>query len=211
MMSILPYRMRVRGPARPVGGETILSYLRYSCLMSDREQLLRAAADFLGRRPNATQDEIAAAVGVSRATLHRHFAGKPSLLAALDDLAIAEMRRALTSAQLTEGSATQALHRLVTAFEPVSPYLALLYSQSQDVDMDASLQGWAEIDEQIIALFERGQRTGEFRPDLTAAWLTEALFSLVAGAGWAIRVGRVAGRDFDRMIGGLMLNGVRAS
>ena len=47
---------------------------------SDRETLLRAAADFLGRRPNATQDEIAAAVGVSRATLHRHFAGKPTLL-----------------------------------------------------------------------------------------------------------------------------------
>ncbi|HEX2214251.1 MAG TPA: TetR/AcrR family transcriptional regulator [Mycobacterium sp.] len=179
--------------------------------MPDREQLLRAAADFLGRRPNATQDEIAAAIGVSRATLHRHFAGKPSLLAALDELAIAEMRGALTSAELAKDSATAALRRLVTAFEPVSPYLALLYSQSQDVDLDTSLQGWAEIDAQIIALFERGQRAGEFRPDLTAAWLTEALFSLVAGAGWAIQVGRVAGRDFDRMISELLLNGVRTS
>jgi TetR/AcrR family transcriptional regulator, mexCD-oprJ operon repressor len=210
-VSILPYRPLGGGPAARLAYETNMCHMRYSRFMPDRQQLLRAAADFLGRRPNATQDEIAAAVGVSRATLHRHFSGKPSLLAALDELAIAQMRQALTSADLSQGSATEALHRLVTAFQPVSPYLALLYSQSQDIDMDTSLHGWAEVDAEIIALFERGQRAGEFRPDLTAAWLTEALFSLVAGAGWAIQVGRVAGRDFDRMITELLLNGVRSS
>jgi AcrR family transcriptional regulator len=48
--------------------------------------VLRAAADFPGRRPNTTQDEIAAAVGVSRATLHRYFAGRAALLEALDHI-----------------------------------------------------------------------------------------------------------------------------
>ncbi|BBX19029.1 TetR family transcriptional regulator [Mycolicibacterium duvalii] len=175
----------------------------------EREDLLRAAADFLGRRPNATQDEIAAAVGVSRATLHRHFAGKPALLAALDDFAIAQMHQALDSAELQRGSAIEALGRLVAACEPVSPYLSLLYSQTQDLDMEHSLQGWAEADAAISALFERGQRSGEFRPDLSAAWLTEALYNLVAGAAWAIQNGRVAGRDFHRLIVELLLNGVR--
>jgi TetR/AcrR family transcriptional regulator, mexCD-oprJ operon repressor len=177
----------------------------------DRDGLLRAAADFLGRRPNATSDEIAAAVGVSRATLHRQFAGKPALLAALDDLAIREMLAALESARLAEGSATAALRRLVTACRPVAPYLALLYSQSQELDADASMRGWSDIDTGITTLFERGQRAGEFRPDMTAAWLTEALYSLVAGAGWAIQVGRAAGRDFDHMITDLLLNGVCTS
>jgi TetR/AcrR family transcriptional repressor of mexCD-oprJ operon len=178
-------------------------------MATDREAVLRAAADFLGRRPNATQDEIAAAVGVSRATLHRHFAGKPALLAALDDLAISEMRTAVAAARLDEGSAADALTRLVAACRPVSPYLALLYSQSQDVDGDQSMQGWAESDAAITSLFERGQRAGEFRPDLTAAWLTEALYSLVAGAGWCIQVGRAASRDFEHMITELILSGVR--
>ena len=174
----------------------------------DREQLLRAAADFLGRRPNATQDEIAAAVGVSRATLHRHFAGRAALLEALDELAVAQMHQALKTARLQEDSAIEALRRLVTACRPVSPYLALLYSQTQELDPDQSLAGWSDIDAEITALFQRGQQAGEFRPDLTAAWLTEAFYSLVAGAAWAIRIGRVAGRDFTHMITDLLLHGV---
>ncbi len=186
-----------------------MSYIRL--MTPDRDRLLRAAAEFLGRRPNATQDEVAAAVGVSRATLHRHFAGKPALLAALEELAIAEMRAALESARLPEDSAIDALRRLVAACQPVAPYLCLLYSQSQELDVDQSARAWWEIDAQIMALFERGQRSGEFRPDLTPPWLTEALYSLVAGAGWAIQAGRAAARDFDFMITDLLLNGVRPS
>jgi TetR/AcrR family transcriptional repressor of mexCD-oprJ operon len=192
--------------------ETFLSHMSYARLMSlDRERVLRAAADFLGRRPNATQDEIAAAVGVSRATLHRYFAGKPALMEALDQLAIDEMRTALKAARLQEDSATEALRRLVAACEPASPYLALLYSQSQELDLDQSMHGWADIDAAIAELFRRGQRSGEFRPELTAAWLTEALYSLVAGAAWAIQAGRVAGRDFDHIITDLLLHGVSTS
>ncbi|QZT60636.1 TetR/AcrR family transcriptional regulator [Mycolicibacterium austroafricanum] len=177
-------------------------------MTATRDQLLRAAADFLGRRPNATQDEIAAAVGVSRATLHRHFAGRLALMTALEELAITEMRAVLDTVQLGEGTATAALRRLVSACEPVSPYLALLYTQSQEIDMDTTLEAWQVIDDEITALFLRGQRDGEFRPELTAAWLTEMFYSLVGGTAWSIRAGRAAARDFDRLIIDLLLHGV---
>jgi AcrR family transcriptional regulator len=178
-------------------------------MSSPRDELLRAAADFLGRRPNATQDEIASAVGVSRATLHRYFAGRLALMAALEELAIAEMRKVLAAVRLDEGSATDALRRLVTACEPVSPYLELLYSQSQELELADTLQVWDEVDTAITALFLRGQRDGEFRPELTAAWLTEAFYALVGGTAWSIRAGRAAARDFDRLIIDLLLNGVK--
>jgi AcrR family transcriptional regulator len=176
-----------------------------------RARLLRAAADFLGRRPNATQDEIAAAVGVSRATLHRHFAGRAALMAALEELCIAEMRDVLAAVRLHEGTATDALRRLVTACEPVSPFLALMYSQSQDVDLDTTLEVWEEIDTAITEMFLRGQRDREFRPELPATWLTEAFYSLVAATDWSIRAGRAAARDFPRLITDLLLHGVRTS
>ncbi|WP_211347223.1 TetR/AcrR family transcriptional regulator [Saccharothrix australiensis] len=176
-----------------------------------RERMLRAAADFLGRRPNATQDEIAKAVGVSRATLHRHFAGRGALLAALEHLAVAQLREALDASRLDEGPAAEALRRLVAACEPVSPYLALLYSQSQEPDPDREPAAWADIDARIVELFQRGRRTGEFGPDLTSAWLTDAFYSLVAGAAWSIQAGRAASRDFTRMVTDLILNGITRS
>lgn len=178
-------------------------------MSSTRDRLLRAAADFLGRRPNATQDEIAAAVGVSRATLHRHFSGRVALMTALEELVIAEMREVLKTVRLDEGTATDALRRLVTASQPVYPYLALMYSQSQDLDFDTTIEIWDEVDSAITELFLRGQREGEFRPELTAAWLTEAFYSLIAATAWSIRAGRAAARDFDRLIIDLLLNGVK--
>lgn len=170
--------------------------------------MLRAAADFLGRRPNATQDEIAKAVGVSRATLHRHFAGRGALLAALDDLAVALLGEAVEAADLDEGPAAEALRRLVAACEPVSPYLALLYSQSLDLDLDREPAAWLEIDARIVELFRRGRQSGEFGPDLTPAWLTDAFYSLVVGAAWSIQAGRTASRDFTAIVTDLMLHGV---
>lgn len=174
---------------------------------TDHERLLGSAAAFLGRRPEATQDEIAAAIGISRATLHRYFAGRAALEEALQQLALSKMREALANARSNQGSAAQALQRLVAACEPVSGYVALLYTHSQEFDSGDLMQGWAEIDAEIRGLFLRGQRDGEFRPDLTSTWLTEAFYCLIAGAGWSIRTGRAAPRDFTDMITGLLLDG----
>ena len=51
------------------------------------------------------------------------------------------MREVLDAVRLHEGSATDALRRLVTACEPVSPYLALMYSQSQEFDLGHHARG----------------------------------------------------------------------
>ena len=67
------------------------------------------------------------------------------------------------------------------------------------------------LDAEIRALFERGQREGEFRPDLSAVWLTEAFYNLVGGAAWVIQVGRAARYDFTQMITDLLLHGVSRS
>jgi TetR/AcrR family transcriptional regulator, mexCD-oprJ operon repressor len=177
----------------------------------DRETVLRVAADFLARRPNATQDEIAAAVGVSRATLHRYFSGRAALLEALDQFATAHLREALKAGRGQGDSAADALRRLVAACQPVSGYLNLLYTQSQDFETNQPKEAWAEIDAEVRELFLRGQREGEFRPDLNAFWLTEAFFNLMAGAAWVVSVGGAGRREFTDMVTDLLLRGVSRS
>jgi TetR/AcrR family transcriptional regulator, mexCD-oprJ operon repressor len=172
------------------------------------ETILRSAADLLGRRPNATTDEIAEAAGISRATLNRYFPGRRALLEAVDGLAKQHMRAAVSDARLGEGSAEEALNRLVAASESVAPYLAVLYSQSQAFE-EPDDDEWREIDAGIEELFRRGQDAGEFRLDLSAAWLSDAFYSLVVGTAWSIQVGRAAARGYGHHVTTLLIEGVR--
>ncbi|MFD8521990.1 TetR/AcrR family transcriptional regulator [Streptomyces capillispiralis] len=175
----------------------------------DRDHVLRSAAALLTRKSTATMDEVARAAGISRATLHRQFAGRDALVRALEALGIAECEAALDAARTEEGPAGDAVRRLVAAIEPHAPLLAFLYSENQLFEGEEQNAGWTGIDERVAGLFRRGQSNGEFRIDLTPAWLTEALYGLLASGAWAVAEGRVAPKDFTHMITELLLGGAR--
>ncbi|OEJ97015.1 TetR/AcrR family transcriptional regulator [Streptomyces thermolilacinus] len=176
----------------------------------DRDQVLRAAAALLSRKATATMDEVARAAGIGRATLHRHFAGRDALVRALEELGIQEFEAALDTARLDEGTAEEALRRLVAEAEGVAGLLSFLVTENQLFEGDVN-EGWARLDARVSALFRRGQERGEFRFDLTPAWLTEAFYSLVGTCAWAVHDGRVAGKDFQHMVAELLLGGARRS
>jgi AcrR family transcriptional regulator len=180
----------------------------YCCLMAvDREHVLRSAADLLTRKSTATMDEVAKAAGISRATLHRQFAGRDALVRALEALGIAECEAALERARLDEGAASEAVRRLVREIQPAAGLLAFLYSENQLFEGEEQNAGWARIDARVTALFRRGQDAGEFRIDLSPTWLTEALYGLFAAGAWAVLDGKAARNDFPFMIAELMLGG----
>ncbi|WP_202501143.1 TetR/AcrR family transcriptional regulator [Streptomyces sp. SID5785] len=177
----------------------------------DRSQMLHAAAALLTRKSTATMDEVAKAAGISRATLHRHFAGRDALVRALEDLGIDECEAALDRAALDAGPAEDALRRLIAELEPAAPLLAFLTTENQLFEGEQQHAGWERLDARMVALFRRGQEAGEFRIDLTPAWLCEALYGLVGSGAWAVQDGRVAAKDFSFMIAELLLGGARRS
>ncbi|MFI1565899.1 TetR/AcrR family transcriptional regulator [Streptomyces sp. NPDC020490] len=172
----------------------------------DRDHVLRTAAALLTRKSTATMDEVAKAAGISRATLHRHFAGRDALVRALESLGIAECDAALDAARLDEGTATEAVRRLVREIQPAAGLLAFLYGENQLWEAGPG-EGWQRLDARIGAVFVRGQQAGEFRFDLSPVWLTEALYGLIASCAWAVQDGRVARNDFTHMIAELLLGG----
>lgn len=185
-----------------------MSHMRYPCLMAlDRDQVLRSAAALLTRKSTATMDEVAKAAGISRATLHRHFAGRDALVRALEALGIEECEAAVDRARPDEGPASEAVRRLVREIQPAAGLLAFLYGESQLWEGERQNDGWLRLDTRIGAVFQRGQQVGEFRIDLTPVWLTEALYGLIASCAWATLDGRVAARDFPTMVAELLLGG----
>lgn len=174
----------------------------------DRERVLRAAAALLTRKSTASMDEIAKAAGISRATLHRHFAGRDALVRALEDLGIELFGRALDAAQVDEGDASEAVRRLVAEAEPIAAMLAFLFSENQLYEGGTN-EGWNRLDARVHALFLRGQEEGAFRIDLSPAWLTEALYGLIGTGAWAVHDGRVAAKDISRMVAELLLGGAQ--
>lgn len=185
-----------------------MSHMGYGCLMAvDRDHVLRSAAALLTRRSTATMDEVAKSAGISRATLHRHFAGRDALVRALESLGIEECEKALGAARLDGGPASDAVRRLVREVEPAAGLLAFLYTENQLFEGEEQNEGWARIDARISALFRRGQQSGEFRIDLTPVWLTEALFGLLASAVWLLQSGKGAPKDFHHMTVELLLGG----
>ncbi|MFF9865746.1 TetR/AcrR family transcriptional regulator [Streptomyces sp. NPDC013953] len=177
----------------------------------DREQVLRTAAALLSRKATATMDEVARAAGIGRATLHRHFAGRDALVRALETLGIQEFEAAIDRARFDDGPAEEALRRLIAGVEPVAGLLAFLVTENQLFEGDQMNEGWARLDARVAALFRRGQEEGDFRIDLSPAWLTEALYGLVGTCAWAVQDGRVAAKDFQYMIAELLLGGARRS
>lgn len=173
------------------------------------ELTLRSAAELLARHPGAGTDDIARAAGISRATLHRQFAGRDVLIGALEDLGIREVEAALDAARLSDGSASEGLRRLADEIAPSAGLLAFLMSQAQLFDRSEPHPGWDRIDQRMQDLFRRGQQSGEFRIDQNPVWLAEAVYGLISSAAWCIQTGLVGQAEFPTMVVDLMLDGVR--
>ncbi|MFD0276476.1 TetR/AcrR family transcriptional regulator [Kitasatospora sp. NPDC127111] len=176
-------------------------------MATDRDSVLEAAVGVLSRRPTAHLDEIARAAGISRATLHRLFPGRDALIREVGMLGLHRFGAALDTAAIEEGDAHTALRRLVDATVPDAALCAFLAGENQLYEDDEINDLWERQIVRLHALFLRGQQEGVFRVELSAAWLSEAFFDLVAGIGWAIQDGRLAPRDAAFSLAELFLGG----
>ncbi|WP_107057328.1 TetR/AcrR family transcriptional regulator, partial [Streptomyces sp. NRRL WC-3742] len=176
-------------------------------MATDRDTVLEAAVGVLSRRPGAHLDEIARAAGISRATLHRLFPGREALIREVGLLGLHRFAAALDTAAVDDGDAEAALRRLVDASVPDAALCAFLAGENQLYENEDINDLWEVQIARLHALFLRGQQQGVFRIELSAAWLSEAFFDLVAGIGWSIQDGRLAPRDAAFSLAELFLGG----
>lgn len=177
----------------------------------ERDQLLRAIATVLTDQPRLPMEQLAQAIGISRATLHRMFPNREAIVEAVLALALESSRQAIDSAAIDEGPADEALRRLVATFMPNAVLYLFLQSAHQERcgQADTWLAEFEPNRQRVLALFRRGQEEGCLRVDLTAQWMHDATSALLFEAAHSVREGRLAAADAVESVLTVLLDGAR--
>lgn len=170
-----------------------------------RDAILRAAASALRSHERAGMADIAAAAGVGRATLYRHFTNREDLLLELGRFAAEESIRVLDAARIDGVPALEGITRLTRALLSTGREFWVVSSHRQ--------QMWPEeeaVGVRLRALAERGQKDGLLRTDVSVEHLAALHGSLIIGALSVPPLSELGIEDATDLIVSLYLNGARA-
>jgi len=154
----------------------------------NREAILEAAIGVLGAQPDAGIAEVAAAAGVGRATVYRHFTSREELLEALRLHASEEARARFDAARVDEGDPVAALERLVSAMLALGDRYRVIFPQDRENRPRRS----EVLLKPLTRVIARAQAEGAIDPEIPPAWVIAALRALLRGAVEEIEARRLA-------------------
>jgi AcrR family transcriptional regulator len=182
-------------------------HMERKCFM-DKETLQDIAIKVLIANRGASMQDIAAAAGIGRTTLHRYFASRDELLRELTLAALNDANKATIASRLEEGTALEALERAITINIPIGHRFHFLLNEWRfDNEEEVHTKNSQQLDA-YEALMRRGQQEGIFRNDLPARWMVNTLTALVFMACESIRDGYTAPRDAPRLVLTTLLAGI---
>ncbi len=147
-----------------------------------RQAIIDAAVEVLARNPAASLGDVAAAANVGRTTLHRYFAERADLIAALREEAELRLIGAHHRARVTEDSGATAIRRLCQEYFDLGDILSLMFTEQLSADTRSAET--ARCDGEFEAMVRRGHTDGSVDPELPSSWVISLLWSQLY-AGWA--------------------------
>src|SRR5690606_12846544 len=154
-----------------------------------------ALAEALVRQPGASMEQLAHAIGVSRATLHRMVSSRDELIRKLSEHALETCAAVFAELEHDEGPADKALERMIAALNPNANLFLFLHRHGLAHARAVGEEEWLAQRSRLVAFFQKGQEQGLFRIDVSASWLVDALGALLRAAGEAAYEERLARAD----------------
>lgn len=186
--------------------------------MRNEDEILGAAIRHLNAEPTASMARLAEAAGVSRATLHRHFATREDLLRALGERATRRWEESQDAAGIDAATASGAPDRLAAALRAM---LTAFVVDADDfgfaltdhfVNHVPELVTWSErLEEREIAFYAACQEAGVLRADLPVRWVSNTVYGLLISVRESLRRGDVARRDIDDLLITTFLTGTASA
>ena len=158
-------------------------------------RIQEAAIRLWAEEPNAGVADVAAAAGVGRATLYRHFPTRESLLEAIRTQGLIDGEAAIEVCRIDEGSPTGALSRLLAAWLELGDRYRVVVANPSQPDNIAAREREDRLGEGIVMLIMRGQEEGEFSKDVPPIWGASAVGALLVAAIRGVGEGRISRED----------------
>ncbi|MFC4911017.1 TetR/AcrR family transcriptional regulator [Actinomadura gamaensis] len=175
--------------------------------MRSTDEIIGAAIRCLNADPTASMAQLAEAAGVSRATLHRHFASREDLLRALGERATRRWEESQDAAGIDAAAASgdpdrlaAALRALLTAFVADADDFGFALTD-HFVNRVPELVAWgSRLEEREIAFYTACRRAGVLRADLPVRWVSNTVYGLMISVRESLRRGDVARRDVPALL-----------
>ena len=175
-----------------------------------RDAIVEAAFDVFSQNQAASLGDVAMRAGVGRATLHRHFPGRPELMRALAKIAIAELDDAVEQATENAKSYEEGFRLSLFAIVPLANRQWFLANEGLEADpeiaavYDASLQ---ELRDDV----EAAKKEGAFDPNVPTAWIVEAYENLIYAAWSLVRSGEATPKQAAEFAWRTLSQGLKGS
>jgi AcrR family transcriptional regulator len=169
--------------------------------------ILDAAAHVFSEQGTAANlADVAAAAGVSRATLYRYYPNREALLRALGAHALNELASRLNDAGLERATVEEAIERLARALVAVGDRYSVLVSEQ-------CLADEADAERLVVApmraVFERGIASGVIRQDLPADVLRTLFSGTIMAASKLIQRHQLGAEEASAAAAAVFLDGAQ--
>lgn len=172
---------------------------------STDDKLLKQLAVAVVDHPRSTLKELAEAVGISKATLHRFCGTRENLEVLLMQKSIESMQDIIKMAAMEYDDYVSGIRSLIHAFYTSKEFLRYGNTYQNCVTIEHCNDYARAVD----SFFLRGQKQGVFRIDISVPALTDLFFSVIYGGIDSERRGRVASSYILETIEDFFLHGAK--
>lgn len=173
-------------------------------LGNNEVELLKKLAVAAVENPRSTIKELAEAVGISKATLHRVCGTRENLEKMLAEKAGGALKNIIMTAERDFDDYKDGMSQLIRAHLDNKELLRMMCSPQSCVEDD-----WSPYMKAIDTFFLKAQKQGAFRIDFSVQVLSELFVSSICGMIDAQRRGRVASSGLPETFEDFFLHGVQ--